>query len=251
MADKLSRRILLIGKILRFLERHFFDPKLKQSLVLALEESKAIRNYSAGDEVICFDIGANRGQTIRLFKEIFPNCKIYAFEPHPNIFKTLMSSYKLVKGVKCFNLAVGELSGKFPFWVSPLDEASSMNLPDLDSTWNRKKALILGINPKKMYKKIDVDVVTLDEFTSLHEIQAIDILKIDVEGGELQVLLGSRSIFQEGRVSIVQYESHDDDLRPSQQIQIETLLAGYGFVEYSNIKHSFGDFSDKIYIKRG
>jgi hypothetical protein len=102
-----------------------------------------------------------------------------------------------------------------------------------------------------MYKKIDVDVVTLDEFTSLHEIQAIDILKIDVEGGELQVLLGSRSIFQEGRVSIVQYESHDDDLRPSQQIQIETLLAGYGFVEYSNIKHSFGDFSDKIYIKRG
>ena len=250
MADKLPARILFIGRILRFLERYFFDPKLKKSLVLALEESKVIRNYSAVDEVVCFDIGANRGQTIRLFKEIFPNCKIYAFEPHPNIFRTLISSYKLGKGVKCFNLAVGELSGKFPFWVSPLDEVSSMNLPDLDSTWNRKRALILGIDPKKMYKKIDVEVVTLDEFTSQHGIQTIDILKIDVEGGEYQVLLGSRSIFQEDRVSIVQYESHEDDLRPSQQIQIETFLTEYGFVEYSNIKHAFGDFSDKIFIKR-
>jgi FkbM family methyltransferase len=251
MADKSSRRILLIGKILRFLERHFFDPKLKKSLVLALEESKVTRSSTEVDEVVCLDVGANRGQTIRLFKEIFPNCMIYAFEPHPNVFNTLLSTYKLANGVKCFNLAVGELAGKFPFWVSPLDEASSMNLPDLDSAWNRKKGLILGIDPKKMYEEIDVEVVTLDEFTSLHGIQAIDILKIDVEGGELQVLLGSRCIFQEGRVSIVQYESHEDDLRPSQQIQIESFLAGYGFVEFSSIKHAFGDFSDKIYIKRG
>ena len=76
MADKLPARILFIGRILRFLERYFFDPKLKKSLVLALEESKVIRNYSAVDEVVCFDIGANRGQTIRLFKEVIPNCKI-------------------------------------------------------------------------------------------------------------------------------------------------------------------------------
>ena len=76
MTERLSRRILFIGIILRFLERNFFDPKLKKSLVLALEESKVTRNHSAVDEVVCFDIGANRGQTIRLFKEIFPNCKI-------------------------------------------------------------------------------------------------------------------------------------------------------------------------------
>ena len=83
-----------------------------------------------------------------------------------------------------------------------------------------------------------------------HGIYAIDILKIDVEGGELQVLLGSKTIFQEGKVSIVQYESHDDDLRPSQQIQIDAFLARYGFVEYSNIKHSFGNFTDRIYVKK-
>jgi hypothetical protein len=154
MADKSSRRILLIGKILRFLERHFFDPKLKKSLVLALEESKVTRSSTVLDEVVCFDIGANRGQTIRLLKEIFPNCKIYAFEPHPNIFNTLLPTYKFASGVKCFNLAVGEFAGKFPFWVSPLDEASSMNLPNFDSAWNRKKALILGINAKKCMKRL-------------------------------------------------------------------------------------------------
>jgi len=250
MAERLSRRILFIGRVLRFLERNFFDPRLKKSLVLALEDSKVTRNYSAVDEVVCFDIGANRGQTVRLFKEIFPNCKIYAFEPHPNIFRTLGSIYNLEDGVNCLNLAVGQLSGIFPFWVSPLDEASSMHLPDPKSTWNKKKALILGIDPEKMYEKIDVDVITLDEFTSQHGIQRIDILKIDVEGGELQVLLGSRSIFQENRVSIVQYESHEDDLRPSQQIQIESFLTEYGFVEHSSIRHAFGNFSDKIYLKR-
>ena len=250
MADILSIRILLIGKILRFLERHFFDPKLKKSLVMALE--KLTPDSATGDEIVCFDIGANRGQTVRLFKDILPNTNsnIYSFEPHPTIFKILMSSYKLAKGVKCYNLAVSDFSRKFPFWVSPLDEASTMNLPDLDSTWNRKKALVLGINPKRMYQRIDVEVITLDEFCSLHRIKKIDILKIDVEGGELQVLLGSKSIFEEGRVSIVQYESHDDDLRPSQQIQIEAFLDRYGFVEHSNIKHSFGNFTDKIYVKK-
>jgi FkbM family methyltransferase len=249
MAKKISRRILIIGKTLRFFERYFFDPKLKKSLALAVEELVLTRNQNSSEEIVCFDIGANRGQTIKLIRELFPNSKIYAFEPHPEIYTRLNSIYKFATNIKCFNLAIGELSGKFPFWVSPLDETSSLHLPNSESSMNKRKALILGIEPKDMYQKIDVEVITLDEFVLENKIEKIDILKIDVEGGEFQVLLGGSNVFKQNKVSIVQYEIHDDDLRPSQEKQIVNFLKEFGFTEYSTIKHAFGNFSDKIYIK--
>lgn len=250
MAKQTSRRIQIIGKSLRFLERYLFDPKLKKSLTLAVDELKLARNNHSNKEIVCFDIGANRGQTIRLFRELFPNSKIFAFEPNPEIYRSLNSIHRYSGNIKCFNLALGQRTGKFPFWISPLDETSSLLLPNSDSTMNKKKALILGIDPKEMYEKIDVDVVTLDEFVLGNKILKIDILKIDVEGSEFQVLLGGRTVFKQGKVSIVQYEIHNDDLRPSQQTEINNFLKEFGFTEYSTIKHAFGDFADKIYIKR-
>ena len=131
-----------------------------------------------------------------------------------------------------------------------LDETSTLSLPNLKSAWNNKKASIFGINPQEMYKKITVEVITLDKFCLQHRIQKINVLKIDVEGTELQVLLGGKSTFQEDNVSIVQFESHKDDLRLSHDSDIERILTGFGFFEYSSIKYSFGNFYEKIYVKQ-
>ena len=248
--QKPSRRIWFIGKLLRFVERNFFAPKLKKSLKLALQESRLKRSGSHLEEVVCFDVGANRGQTVRIFRDSFPQYKIFAFEPDRNIFKVLKTNFRDDKKVKCFNVALAAESGKFPFWVSPLDETSSMRLPDLDSSWNKKKAALLGLNPKDMYRKTYVDVITLDYFVTKNGIKKIDILKIDVEGGEFQVLMGAELTFQSDKISIVQFENHSNDLRPSESFQIEEFLKKYGFSAYSTINHAFGNFSDEIYLKR-
>jgi FkbM family methyltransferase len=245
-----SRRVWIVGELLRFVEKYLFAPKLKKSLKLALQESRLKPSSSYLEEIVCFDVGANRGQTVRIFRKTFPRYKIYAFEPDRDIFSILKTNFREDKKVNCFNVALAAESGKFPFWVSPLDETSSMRLPDLDSSWNKKKATVLGLNPKGMYRKTYVDVMTLDDFVSKHRIEKIDVLKIDVEGGEFQVLIGAELTFQSDKISIVQYENHSDDLRPSEQLQIEEFLKKYGFSAYSSINHAFGNFSDEIYLKR-
>lgn len=37
-------------------------------------------------ESVIFDVGGKRAQPVEFFRKIFPNTKIYSFEPSPNIF---------------------------------------------------------------------------------------------------------------------------------------------------------------------
>ena len=42
---------------------------------------------------VVFDIGANKGQSIKLFQKWFPKSKIYSFEPNPKLFSQLKNKY--------------------------------------------------------------------------------------------------------------------------------------------------------------
>jgi FkbM family methyltransferase len=53
-----------------------------------------------------------------------------------------------------------------------------------------------------------VPVTTLDEIFSRHGIQQCDLLKIDIEGGEYEAILGSPELFRSGRIGAVFLELH-------------------------------------------
>ena len=57
-----------------------------------------------------------------------------------------------------------------------------------------KKLQILNVRDKHVfYHKIPIQVITLDSFIDKHNIQSIDLLKIDTEGYEFNVLKGYQS----------------------------------------------------------
>ena len=68
-----------VQSILEINERLFFQKKIRRLVKSILPENV---------EVI-FDIGANRGQSIFLFKKWFPKAKLYSFEPNPKLFLEL------------------------------------------------------------------------------------------------------------------------------------------------------------------
>lgn len=247
VSPRRTLRVTIIGLSLRLLERFSFDFKLRRSLRKAFLQTFGESTLKRND-LIFFDIGANRGQTIKSLKAMFPKCSIYSFEPDPIIFAKLLRLNHL-QGVRCFNLALGTKSGRFPFWISPLDETSTIHLPDLQSDWNKKKAAILGLNPSEMYKQIEVEVQTVDQIVAKENIAFIDLLKIDVEGGEFEVLQGAANSFKNGIISIVQIEIHNDDLRPSRINEIQDFLFRFRFSRHSVIKHSFGNFQDELWVK--
>lgn len=57
---------------------------------------------------------------------------------------------------------------------------------------------------KKLFKTIEVQTISLDEFIDTKKIKNIDILKIDVEGAELKVLEGVKENLH--KIKIIQIE---------------------------------------------
>ena len=55
-----------------------------------------------------------------------------------------------------------------------------------------------------MNEKKEIKTITLDRFTKDHQINSIDILKIDVEGSELKVLEGSKQILEKTEILLVE-----------------------------------------------
>ncbi len=85
--------------------------------------------------VLIFDVGANKGQSIKFFKSLNPLASIHSFEPSPSTFRKLESNLEnqSYENVYLHKLGLSSSKNKIPFYESVLDETSSFELPNLDS----------------------------------------------------------------------------------------------------------------------
>lgn len=133
------------------------------------------------------DVGANVGYFTVLFSKSART--VYAFEPVPAVFERLSKNIGLNRlgNVRAFRLAVAKEKGRLTLFESRVS-------PGHDSTVRRSEH---GTS-------ISVDAVSLDEAV---DPSAKDIvMKVDVEGSEMDVLRGSLGLIRSGRVSAIVVE---------------------------------------------
>ena len=122
------------------------------------------------------DVGANVGLlTLSCAVATGPSGKVYAFEPEPGPRAQLEKTLKLngLSWVQTFDLAAGAKTEQRTFHISPVIGHSSLyELPQED-----------GVG-----RDITVEVTRLDDVIGPE--QRLDVVKIDVEGAELDVLAG-------------------------------------------------------------
>lgn len=126
---------------------------------------------------IIFDLGSNIGLSVIYFKLKYPDAKIYAFEPDPNIFERLKKNTQQFNDVFCFNLAVSGKSGKEKFYIYPNSSMSSSLLKRLDNE-----------------SFIEITTKSLDDVMDEENVQKIDLIKFDIEGSEYEVFKAFRNI---------------------------------------------------------
>ena len=129
------------------------------------------------EDYVCFDIGANIGETTLNFAQLAKNGKVYSFEPVPFLYERLKTNVGLntFKNIELHNLAISDNSDDL-FFEAPKNRNSS------------------GISLTKENSNTSMRVAsnTLDEFVSSKQIEKIDFIKIDVEGFENYVINGAK-----------------------------------------------------------
>ena len=138
---------------------------------------------------VIFDVGANVGQSARVFLESFPEARIQCFEPVSATFEALSRSLASESRVSVNLLALDQ------------HEHEARFLAVKRSAGNR-----LLRRDERFPETEMVKAMRGDRFCEENAIREVDILKIDAEGSDLRVLVGFARSLQEKMISYIQVE---------------------------------------------
>lgn len=201
---------------------------------------KIIANAIQSDNPVLFDIGAHFGESVEYLRSIFPNSLIYSFEPDPVSFDVLKN--KKYSNNPCFNMAVSRQTGKMAFYQNEISHTNSLLKINLNSKDSIRISEELSKKSSSYYDKInnevEVEVITLDDFIIDNDIESIDLLKIDVQGGEIQVLEGASIALGKAKAVILEAAFYDFYEKRTTFYDIENVLLPFGFSMFNILELS-------------
>lgn len=181
-----------------------------------------IDNIKTKERINIFDVGCYIGEFSSTINKVISNdAKFYLFDPNPNL---------KIKDFNFFNIALDKNNSKKKFYLNEFLPHSGSSLKKItmsDLTWNfTRKLFLLSLNKK--FKTLFVKTQTLDSFCKEKNITKIEILKIDVEGSELDVLIGSKKMLK--KINIIYIEIFDKKNNFDKKFKtISDLLKKYNF----------------------
>ncbi|MDX2149906.1 MAG: FkbM family methyltransferase [Bryobacteraceae bacterium] len=137
------------------------------------------------------DAGANVGVWTRLAISHCPGVEIHAFEISPPTYQRLVANVAGHPGIHCVNLGVSDKPGRMSIRYY-------QDAPELTT--------VLDYPHPFPYTEQTVEVTTGDHYAEQHGIAHIDMLKIDVEGMELEALNGFGRMLERRAIDIIQFE---------------------------------------------
>lgn len=183
---------------------------------------------------VIVDVGANHGDFANAASTCFPGAEVFVVEPLPKMQRCLEQNIRdLRKKWRLLPCALGSERGRFPLFV---DE----NRDDIASLAGFS-AEYLKANPAvRPSKEVLCEVLTLDEVAREQNIHHIDLLKIDVEGFELEVIKGGRSILPRTTAIIIEVSLIRKAAAVNPLVEILEILTSAGF-QILNVIPSFYD----------
>lgn len=160
------------------------------------EHDLLFRVLRPGDVV--FDVGASKGDWSLQALDFVSSLSLYAFEPNPGAFP-LLKERLAGSGAQAFNLAMSRVDEFRAFFY----QSNNLKMAEMSSFYRRpeiEEKLGLDTVP------ISIQVRALDAFCKGQGIERINFLKVDTEGGELDVLTGARGLLERQAIDMIQVE---------------------------------------------
>ena len=204
---------------------------------------------------ILFDVGAHKGETIKLFMKNFKIDKIYSFEPSPYNFNDLKKNLNKIElnktSINIYNLALGEKEEIKKFKQMKEGSSSTLSKININSNYFKRKNFFLNLGlDSKPFNEIDVKVKDGFSFVKNQNINFIDLLKIDTEGHEYFVLKGFGNYI--ANIKVIFFEHHYDKMviKNYNFKDIHNYLINHQFKKYAKFKMPFRKSFEYIYINK-
>ncbi len=149
------------------------------------------------DARVFVDVGANQGLFTLVAAARNPDLRVFAFEPNPNVHELLLDNLAanhLMERVTVSALAVSDEPGTVEFRIPESRYAAV--------------AAIDAVSRSRSGTLIEVATVRLDDLLGG---EAVDVVKVDVEGAESMVLRGAQQTLRRTRAAVILevLEPHD------------------------------------------
>lgn len=181
--------------------------------------------FRDGPVSVILDGGAYEGSFSREMAKTFPTAIIHAFEPTPLSFSRLKNNTSQIASIKPHRLALGAMSGH----ASMVENSSPVTNSLRKSSGAGRRYFAKFVAEKGEF---DVEVVTIADFAGRFGLSAIDMVKLDLQGNELDALIGMGSLI--ATVKLVFAEVQFVELYEGAPLfaDIELFLRNNGLVFY-------------------
>jgi len=204
-------RILLVGNLA-------WLRALRIGVAASIEHSSVLKKLSCRTII---DIGANRGQFALVARHNFPDARVISFEPLLKPAALFRRVFVRDKAVSLHVVAIGPKAEHREMHVSGRDDSSSL-LP----ISSLQDDIFPGTSE---VDRVEVQVAPLDDFLNDDDIASPAMLKLDVQGFELDTLRGCESLLS--RFEWVYCECSFVELYSGQKLAADVIdwLSSKGF----------------------
>lgn len=143
---------------------------------------------------VALDVGANSGcHTLVMASAVGQAGRVLAFEPNPRMFDRLQANVKLnrFEHVAIFPMAVSDAPGQLKLFIPA------------QADYNQGLGSVHRANLEDSCDEVSVETATLDAIVLANQLQRLDLIKIDVEGHELQVFKGAEQTLKKFKPILV------------------------------------------------
>ena len=220
MTARLRRRAGQARKALRLLADPVFRRGLRHGVGAAIEHRTVLAPLALRTVV---DVGAHTGQFSLLVRALHPAARIVAFEPLPEAAARFRRVFAGDRNANLHRVAIGPCRGRVTMHVSAAADSSSL-LP------------ITALQARRFpgtaeRGTVEVDAGPLRAFLGPGDLVPPALLKIDVQGYELEVLRASRERLE--AFEHVYVEASYEELYAGQALagEVAAFLDAHGFGE--------------------
>ncbi len=223
---------MIFEKFINFIDKNYHHKRL----------IKFLKNYKID---LIIDIGSHKGEFIKNIIKYINFQKAYTFEPQKEVFDILKKNLINDNRILHNNLGISDKVGKKKIIINKLTSTSTMSKLDESSYFLKLKNFL--IKQKKIKEIYDVETTTVDDYFKGLNLQNT-LLKIDVEGHELNVLEGSKNTIK--KIDFVLIENQYFDIYKDNNInECHSFLKNNQFDLIKKFRFPTLHFEDRLYKK--